>query len=151
MKNTVIKTVVLLLWLGYIAFLFWLLFKPISQEQSKLLVGLWLKYFSSLPFEIDKAVHFCLFAPLPLLTYLSSAFMKMKFKLLFTSLFSFLLAFFTEIVQSFLPYRSYDLYDLVADTLGIGVCLLAIIIFLIADKLVNGHRNHPSNVVPKKS
>lgn len=152
MKKNIVKVVVFLLWLSYIAMLFWLLFKPISQEQSKLLVGLWLKYFSNLPFEADKAIHFCLFTPLPLLTYLSSIFIKIKYKLLWVSLFCIFISTFTEIVQSYLPYRSYDVRDLIADYIGISIGLIIVLIIVLITKIrAGGHHNRQGNEGLKKS
>ncbi len=91
----------------------------------------------------DKAVHFCMFFPFPFLTYISYDRKKKGIgaTLLFvgaTLLLGIILAALTEIAQSFLPYRTADYQDLIADSAGLISCSL---IVLVADIRFLKHKN----------
>lgn len=81
----------------------------------------------------DKIVHFIMFAPFPILSYLS--FDHPSGKPGKSVLFVFLallagsaLAISTEIIQSCLPHRSMDIYDFYADTLALGASSVFILL-----------------------
>lgn len=81
----------------------------------------------------DKIVHFCMFFPFPFLTYISYERQKKGIgtTLLFvgaTLLLGIILAVGTEIAQSFLPYRTADYKDLLADSLGLLSCSLIVLV-----------------------
>lgn len=81
----------------------------------------------------DKVVHFIMFAPFPILSYLS--FDHPSGKPWRSVLFVFLsliagatLAYSTEIIQSYLPSRSMDINDFYADALALGVSSIFILL-----------------------
>ena len=83
------------------------------------------------PIPADKIVHFCMFAPLPALLFLSSSNREVKtlLKILATFVIGVILAGLTEIIQGFSPYRSMELGDFIADCLGMALsCLLLLIL-----------------------
>ncbi len=83
------------------------------------------------PIPADKIVHFCMFAPLPALLFLSSSNREVKtlLKILATFVIGVILAGLTEIIQGFSPYRSMELGDFIADCLGMTLsCLLLLIL-----------------------
>lgn len=99
---------------------------------------------SSLPakflgFSIDKVIHFLMFLPLPILSYLSfdhekpGAWRMVGFVML-TFLFGAALALGTEIAQKYLPYRTYDITDFYADCLALGVSSLLVVIVALCKK-----------------
>ncbi len=83
------------------------------------------------PIPADKIVHFCMFAPLPALLFLSSSNREVKtlLKILATFVIGIIMAGLTEIIQGFSPYRSMELGDFIADCLGMALsCLLLLIL-----------------------
>lgn len=81
----------------------------------------------------DKVVHFIMFAPFPILSYLS--FDHPSGKPGRSVLFVFLsliagatLAYSTEVIQSYLPSRSKDINDFYADALALGVSSIFILL-----------------------
>lgn len=81
----------------------------------------------------DKVVHFIMFAPFPILSYLS--FDHPSGKPWRSVLFVFLsliagatLAYSTEVIQSYLPSRSMDINDFYADALALGVSSIFILL-----------------------
>ncbi|MCQ2169758.1 MAG: VanZ family protein [Bacteroidales bacterium] len=81
----------------------------------------------------DKVVHFIMFAPFPILSYLS--FDHPSGKPGRSVLFVFLsliagaaLAYSTEVIQSYLPSRSMDIKDFYADALALGVSSIFILL-----------------------
>lgn len=92
----------------------------------------------------DKIVHFIMFLPMPFLAYLS--YDKRKYTASSSVLFilgaatiGLLLAAGTEIAQNFLPYRTFDYKDLLADSIAIGVGCLPV---LATDLKKNSKHNH---------
>ena len=91
--------------------------------------------FDDWPFKIpaDKVVHFLMFLPWPILASLSvmpdrnRASVRMVVTLLIITLIGCALAGTTEWVQGLLPYRSRDIMDFIADSLGLmtGALLFA--------------------------
>lgn len=84
-------------------------------------------------FPTDKIVHFIMFAPFPILSYLS--FDHPSHKPGKSILFVFLamlagafLAIATEVIQSYLPSRSMDLKDFYADLMALGVSSVFILL-----------------------
>ena len=83
---------------------------------------------------LDKIAHFLMFAPFPFLAYYASERLggntdhNVKFALL-TFLAGELFALMTETVQYFLPTRSMELSDFLADSIGITLCTVAMAIF----------------------
>ena len=86
---------------------------------------------------IDKVVHFTLFFPYPLLIWLAfnEYFIKVfkNLTILIIGISGFVLAFVAEYMQSFNPYRNFDLYDILANIIAIiaGTLILALIRYLI--------------------
>ena len=81
----------------------------------------------------DKIVHFCMFFPFPLFSYISYERKKkgLGSTLLFvgaTLLLGFILAVGTEIAQSFLSYRTADYKDLIADSAGLAVSSVIVLV-----------------------
>ena len=81
----------------------------------------------------DKIVHFCMFAPFPLLAYLSYDHRTDKaWKAILYAFITFcmgmLLAYLTELGQKFLPYRSMDMKDLGADTLALTMSSIIVLL-----------------------
>ena len=83
---------------------------------------------------LDKIAHFLMFAPFPVLAYYAFERLggktdhNVRFALL-TFLTGELFALLTETVQHFLPTRSMELSDFLADTIGITLCTVAMAIF----------------------
>ena len=83
----------------------------------------------------DKLVHFAMFLPFPILTYFSlgghlesrRSRILALLQILFAGL---LLAVATESAQSFIPYRSGEWFDLLADSLGILTATLILLPFV---------------------
>lgn len=97
--------------------------------------------FPSIPMPgIDKPVHFFMYALLTFVIALDySKFVKRRLSCmnciaipLIAALFGFLM----ECIQYFLPYRSFSLWDMLANMLG---ALLGIVIFIIIQLLRRGH------------
>ncbi len=83
------------------------------------------------PIPADKVVHFCMFAPVPALLFLSSSGRAEKtlLKILAVFVIGIMLAGLTEIIQGFSPYRSMELGDFIADCLGMIFSCLLLLIF----------------------
>lgn len=79
---------------------------------------------SSLPdvssFGLDKIIHFILFFSWAIAVRYDFSTLKKIIVLVLGILFSFL----TEILQLFVEDRSYDLYDMIADSLGLVMALI---------------------------
>ena len=97
---------------------------PDMPEVDKFILGI----------PMDKIAHFLMFAPFPVLAYYSFERLggntdhNVRFALL-TFLAGELFAMMTETVQYFLPTRSMDLSDFLADTIGITLCTAAMAIY----------------------
>jgi VanZ family protein len=93
------------------------------------------EYFPSLSiFEEDKLIHFVFFFALSFLTYRAFKFQTRyphlsKYALGASLLFTVLYGAVDEFHQMFVPGRSADLLDLLADSLGALVCILALYIW----------------------
>lgn len=79
----------------------------------------------------DKVIHFLMFAPFPIMAYLSFDHDRKKSHsalfVLYAFLFGTFLAMMTEVIQSFIPSRSMELYDFYADV----IALLVVSIFVL--------------------
>ena len=97
---------------------------PDMPEVDKFILGI----------PMDKIAHFLMFSPFPVLAYYSFERLggntdhNVRFALL-TFLAGELFALMTETVQYFLPTRSMDLSDFLADTIGITLCTAAMAIY----------------------
>ena len=74
----------------------------------------------------DKVIHFIMFAPFPILSYLSFEHPSRKpgksvLFVFITLLAGAFLAITTEVVQSYLPSRSMDIKDFYADLMALGI------------------------------
>ena len=83
----------------------------------------------------DKLVHFAMFFPFPILSYFSlSERLQGKRRRIFSILLIFaaglLLAMVTEFAQHFIPYRTGDWHDFIADSLGILTATLILLPFV---------------------
>lgn len=97
--------------------------------------------FPSIPMPgIDKPIHFSMYALLTFVIALDySHCLKRRLNCLnciAIPLISTLFGFAMECIQYFLPYRSFSLWDMLANTLG---AILGIIIFIIIQLLRRGH------------
>jgi len=111
--KTIISRLLLLMYLGAIAFICFMSAENIPSVQKEIL---------GLP--TDKVVHFCMFLPFPLLAYMAWDHRTDKVWGPFVSagvivVLGALIASLTEYVQKFLPTRSMDLHDFKADMLAI--------------------------------
>lgn len=84
----------------------------------------------------DKIVHFCMFAPYPVLSFLTfcRGIMSKRRKamvLIISIILGAGLAYGTEQLQGLTDYRSYDITDFYADLAGIGCGSLATLIFIL--------------------
>ncbi len=97
---------------------------------TSVIAGLSLFPFRETPFDTafpwDKAVHFLMYFILAFLTIQAFSFISKKYRGTYTLAYVFLLGLAIELVQARLPYRSFELYDLLADFLG-GVAALGVI------------------------
>lgn len=120
--KTILSRILFLLYLACIAFLCFARFDNISGIQRE---------FFGIP--TDKIVHFMMFLPFPILSYLSFDHPSKKVwkSVLFISV-TFVvgcaIGLATEYIQSFLPYRSFDLKDLHTDGVAISVSSLVTLI-----------------------
>lgn len=122
MKKTLIAQILLLL---YMAAVFFVCFGHIDNNAVKLdrIFGI----------ETDKLIHGILFLPFPILVYLSfGSRSKNAFEslCLATGLFltGALIAAATEYFQGFTTYRSSDIRDFYADSIGLGIASVAVLI-----------------------
>lgn len=82
---------------------------------------------------MDKIVHFCMFLPFPILAYLgfdrhTEKVWQSVLAVAVTFCAGMLLALLTEFGQSLTDYRSGDPFDLAADTLGLAVGSLIVLV-----------------------
>ena len=119
----------ILMLVAYLTIIFYLLTKPINHIPSFL--SKW-----NLPFPIDKAVHFCLFIPLAFLTWICTFEHKIYIRIISSIFFCIFIAFITEFVQYFIPYRSYDIMDAYTDMYGAttGLIVSLIIYYITREK-----------------
>ena len=91
-----------------------------------------LKVPSFLLFEnSDKVIHTGMFFTLGLSSASSMVFMKSRLKRLLVSIgFCLVLALASELVQSFIPSRTMDVYDFLADISGMAAATLLFILFI---------------------
>lgn len=68
----------------------------------------------------DKAIHFCIFAVLGFLITVENRKARIKTIIICT-----LYGATIEIIQSFLPWRSFEVLDIVSDSLGAGAGIIA--------------------------
>jgi len=128
-KETIAARVGLIL---YIAAVSYLCFGRIDQEIAPMI--------SLFGFPPDKVVHFCMFAPFPWIAYLS---LGRTCKNFFTALILILAIFIvgcmlaagTEIVQSYLPYRTCDPKDFKADILSLVINSLLVFVLDLGRRL----------------
>lgn len=97
--------------------------------------------FPSIPMPgIDKPIHFSMYALLTfVIAFDYSHFMKRRLNCMnciITPLIATLFGVLMECIQYFLPYRSFSLWDMLANTLG---AILGIMIFIIIQLLRRGH------------
>lgn len=76
--------------------------------------------------QVDKIAHFIMFLPFPILAYLAlspsgAGFIKKMLVLTLMAGIGLCIAYGTERIQYALGYRSYDLEDLRADTIGLSI------------------------------
>jgi len=95
--------------IAYLIFIFILSVVPVKQSRL-------LEYF-----PWDKVVHFIFYVILAYL--LLSAFRKTKHPYVNSFICAFCFGCFIELVQYFIPYRSFDLKDIAADTIGLAAGL----------------------------
>ncbi|HAZ73950.1 MAG TPA: hypothetical protein DCW53_00970, partial [Rikenellaceae bacterium] len=81
----------------------------------------------------DKAVHFLMFFPLPIIAFFAlgrknGSTLEVVGSIISVAAFSCVLAGITEIVQGTLPYRSEDINDFKADCLAIVLASIAVLI-----------------------
>lgn len=120
-KGNILFRLLLLVYLGAVAFLCFANFHDMP-ETEKTLLGI----------PMDKVVHFCMFFPFPFIVYLTLAPRRRKpwLKILLASgvlLSGLAVAALTEIVQSHLDYRSGDVMDFAADTLALFIGTVAVL------------------------
>lgn len=73
---------------------------------------------------MDKVAHFGLFGITGVVGVFGASFLRrFKTRMLFVIVLGIFLAAATELVQSLIPYRSMDVYDFLADVLGLGIAL----------------------------
>lgn len=121
-----------ILFILYIIAVIWLCvhnFKSIEQMPHRL----W-------GFQTDKLIHFAMFLPFPFFAYLS--YDKRRFTFLRTTLFILatlvlgaVLAGATELAQSFIPRRTADVKDLVADFIALGTGILIVFIVDLSENI----------------
>lgn len=121
-KAVTISRILLVLYIILLAFLCFGNFSSIHQA-PKTILGI----------PSDKLVHFTMFLPFPVLSYLSfDGFSGKKGKAIAAIALTFLvgaiLAAGTELGQGLTAYRTADSHDFVADLIGLGVGTLIIII-----------------------
>lgn len=81
----------------------------------------------------DKIIHFVMYGILSLMMLRALVIEKIERSRLISFFYAFLLGFFLEVIQIFLPYRSFELWDVLSNFLGsiagvfIGVRLLVIL------------------------
>lgn len=114
----------ILLWVYLIA-LFVLCFGKFGQGPDL--------HFSLWGIPTDKLVHFAMFFPFPILTWLSLDGKSLSRKSRYTAIATLLgagtlIAIATEAVQYFLPYRNGDWMDLLADIVGLLVSSLILLV-----------------------
>ncbi|MBO4744689.1 MAG: VanZ family protein [Bacteroidales bacterium] len=119
----------------YLILIFYVLTKPISKS-FVMIIEYW-------PFKIpiDKCIHFCLFTPMPFFLWICTFKQKKEWiRYVTTASASILIAFSTEILQFFLPRRSFEWLDIVADVSGITFgFILTVIIYHIWKKTIENY------------
>ena len=91
--------------------------------------------FSLWNIQADKIVHFIMFAPYPVLTFItvdiqSRSIVKRLFTLILVLLSGAVLALGTEIIQGTTEYRSFELWDLAADIAGMLTSAIALVAYI---------------------
>lgn len=127
-KAVIISRIILALYIIVLAFLCFGNFSSI-QQAPKTILGI----------PSDKVVHFLMFLPFPILSYLSfdcfsSRFSKAILAIAVTFLVGAALAASTELGQGLTAYRSADSHDFVADLIGLGIGTICIIVSKLARK-----------------
>ncbi|HBH21082.1 MAG TPA: hypothetical protein DDX33_03605 [Rikenellaceae bacterium] len=120
--SKVLFRILLVLYIGTIAFLCFA--KPDTFPAVH-------KSFLGIP--ADKAVHFLMFFPLPIIAFFAlgrknGSTLEVVGSIISVAAFSCVLAGITEIVQGTLPYRSEDINDFKADCLAIVLASIAVLI-----------------------
>ena len=120
-KQSIFWKIMLLVYLGAVAYLCF------ASQDGLPKLAQW-----KFPIPADKCVHFAMFLPWPVLSCLAVKPVGQRsartiLLLLGMTLLGFALAGITEWVQGLLPYRSKDINDLIADSLGLcsGALLFA--------------------------
>lgn len=125
--KTILARILFLLYLAAIAFLCFMHADKLPDMQ-KTLLGI----------PSDKVAHFLMFLPFPILAFLAYDHVTNKWwsALLFAAITFAVgagIAWGTEYIQGFLPYRNRDMADLNADLLALGISSLGVFITDIAN------------------
>lgn len=120
--------------------LLYLLTKRPSDNISRLLLY-W--PFDNIP--VDKFVHACLFVPMPIFLYNMLDKASKPRRILLSMSFGIAIAFMTEAIQQLLPYRSFEIADIVAD--AIGMCTAISIWGLIHIIFFKNKTNEKDNII----
>ena len=120
--KTILARILFILYLAAIAFLCFMHADKLPDMQ-KTLLGI----------PSDKVAHFLMFLPFPILAFLAYDHVTNKFwsAVLFAVLTFAVgagIAWLTEYIQGFLPYRSRDLSDFRADLIALGISTLGVFI-----------------------
>lgn len=115
--------VVLVMYIAVVAVLCFANFNDVPQVE-KTIFGI----------ATDKVVHFCMFFPLPIFSFMAfgrnlGTVGKFLVRLVYIVCFCCIFAGITEIIQGTLPYRSQDIHDFYADCIAIAFGTLIVLIF----------------------
>lgn len=117
------KNIYIILFIAYIAGIITLLVIPVSNITK-------IKIASRLPIRADYLVHALLFFPWAFFMFAFKKINKVVWLLL-----GVMLGVLMEAVQYFLNYRSFDFYDMIADSVGLVLGLLiVVVIYFICQK-----------------
>ena len=127
-KAVILSRILFALYIIVLAFLCFGNFSSI-QQAPKTILGI----------PSDKVVHFLMFLPFPILSYLSfDCFSRKSSKAIVAIIVTFLVgaivAASTELGQGLTVYRSADSHDFIADLIGLGLGTLCIIVSKLARK-----------------
>lgn len=123
-SRAIIFRILMILYIFAVGYLCFNNFKDIPSDLPKMLFGI----------PIDKVAHFCMFFPFPILGFFAFDHSRWSVletigKILVLAAYGCIFAGLTELVQGLLPYRTDDLADFKADTIGIS--LASLIVFIV--------------------